>query len=208
MIDFEAMAGIVPPGECAGCVVDHIDVKPTMRMFMRRDEYTPEGRYCRLRVNNQLMMTDTQMEKDSNWTFVHKACGEVLVAGLGIGMVLVPVLKKTEVQNVLVVEKHRGVIELVEPAIRKHVKRYAKKLQVVQADILDWKPPPGKLWTTIYFDIWADICTDNLEQVTRLKRKFARRLNRDDFRAWMGAWQEHKLRRRREQERRGSCYGW
>jgi hypothetical protein len=65
---------------------------------------------------------------------------------------------------------------------------------VIQADAFSWKPPRGELYDVIYFDIWADICTDNLPEISKLKRRYARRLKRKDSGSWMGAWQEPKLR--------------
>ncbi len=60
----------------------------------------------------------------------------------------------------------------------------------------------GQKWDTIWLDIWVDICEDNLDEVTALKRKFARRLNRENPEYWMQAWQEDYLRYLRRQSRR------
>jgi len=205
MIEWASMADIIPEGEAAGCKIEHFEVDQRaseftrIRSMMHPNEYVPPGRYCRLGVNNVLVMSDTQYEKHTNMRFVYQATGDVLIGGLGIGMVLVPVLRKPEVTSVTVVEKQPGVVELVEPAIRASVKE-ASKLTVVTGDILEWRAPRGARWDTIYFDIWTDCCEDNLDEITKLKRRFCKRLNDGGY---MGAWEEGHLRmlRRRDRDR-------
>jgi hypothetical protein len=48
----------------------------------------------------------------------------------------------------------------------------------------------------------VNICEDNLDEVTTLKRKFARRLNRENPKCEMMAWQEDHLRYLRRQSKR------
>jgi predicted membrane-bound spermidine synthase len=130
------------------------------------------------------------MEHRTNFNFVYEAEGDVLVAGLGIGYVLLPVLRAREVESVTVVELHQDVIDLVEPHLRVAVGAAASKLTVVQADIFDFEPAKGQKWDVIYFDIWPDRCTDNLEQMAKLHRRFARRKRR-----WMNSWCRDELKR-------------
>lgn len=42
---------------------------------------------------------------------------------------------------------------------------------------LEVNAPKGQKWDTIYFDIWPDVCIDNLEGAARLARKFSPRLD-------------------------------
>lgn len=188
---FHPMHERIPTGEAGRVRIEHYDVSEQeaeltkIRMFMGAGDWVPPGRYCRLMVNGAMMMSDTPFEQNSNREFVRRAKGDVLVAGLGIGLVLVPVLAKELVTSVTVIEKHREVIELVQPHL------HHDKLRVHLADIFTWRPPRGAKWDTIYFDIWPDICVDNLEEITKLKRKFARRKRPG---GWMGAWQESHLR--------------
>jgi hypothetical protein len=161
---------------------------------LRPRQYVPEGDYTRLIVGETLMMSDTNAERCSNYDALSEARGRMLIAGLGLGYVLVPILRKPEVTHVTVVELEPDVVDLVEPAVRAHVPEARDKLAVVVGDIFTWTPP--EIYDTIYFDIWADICTDNLADITRLKRRFARR-----HRGWMGAWEEGHLRREARRER-------
>lgn len=188
---------IVPEGIKGVATVDHFEVseEASKRTAMRfwRDEYVPTGVYARLTVNGTLMMTDTEMEWRTCAAAVYAANGDVLLGGLGIGMVLAGILQKPEVRSVTVVEKYQDVIDLVEAPLRQNIPE-AQKLTIVCADILEWKPPKGQTWDTLYFDIWPNVCEDNLEDMTKLRRRFARRVNRENPKAWVGCWEEGKLR--------------
>lgn len=197
-----SVAKFLAPGERGVARVDHFVVteedsnRTAMRAaFGQINAYVPPGKYARLTVNGTLMMTDTAMEWRTNSYAVRMAHGDVLIGGLGIGMVLVPILQNPDVRSVTVVEKYQEVIDLVETGVRYAVHHaQAAKLTIHTGDILEWTAPKGDTYDFIYFDIWPDICTDNLAEMTKLKRRFARRLNRENPKAWMGCWQEKKLR--------------
>lgn len=46
------------------------------------------GDYVKLSVGGTLMMSDTPMERRTNMEFIDKAKGDVMIAGLGIGLIL------------------------------------------------------------------------------------------------------------------------
>lgn len=216
--DFTEMRFAIPAGESGNAKIEHYQIGEEeaaftkMRMIATGDigEMIAEGWYTRLIVDGMIMMSDTPMEQRSNIGFllnVERAGGDVLVAGLGIGMILLPALRYDSVDRVDVVESNPDVIRLVEEPLRKAVgPRDERKLNVIEADIFDWKPPRGKKWDVIYFDIWPTRCTDNLREISRLKRKFARRLKRENPDAWMGAWLEGELRYRQRRERRDESW--
>jgi hypothetical protein len=170
-----------------------------------RQEAVDPGKYIKLYVDDILTMSDTTMEKDSNYEFLYQANGDVLVAGLGIGLIILPALQKKEVKSIEVIEKNVDVIHAVEMQLRSYLMDQGlnRKLTVIHGDIFKYKPERGKKWDTIYFDIWYNICADNLEEITKLKRKFARRLNRTNPKCWMGAWQEENLRYEKRRYQRG-----
>ncbi len=118
------------------------------------------------------VMSDTPAEYRDHTFFIHWCQGHVLIAGLGIGLVLQEVAKKKEVTMVTVVEIEQDVIDLVWPHYQK---MFGKKIEVVCADIFEWKPPKGIKYDSAWYDVWDDICSDNLESMKKLHRKFAKR---------------------------------
>ncbi len=202
--DYADMTAIVPEGTKGKARIEHFAVSEQESSFTRiremahPGEYVPAGNYCRLFVGHSLMMTDTLLERKTNRGVIYNAKGDVLIAGLGIGLILVPILVKAEVRTVTIVEKYRDVIDLVEPSVRKLPG--AEKLTIIEADIFEWAPPKGQKWDCIYFDIWADISTDTLKDMERLHKKFGRRKKPG---AWMESWRRGFLQLQRE---RGGCY--
>jgi hypothetical protein len=202
---FREMSKILPEAVSGVASVKHFTVSnqdsafTAIRAIQHPGAYVSEGSYCQLLVGRTLMMTDTDMEKRSNRGVVGHAQGNVLIAGLGLGMVLLPILEKPEVTSVTVIEKYDDVVKLVEPSIRTASGKNGSKLKVLVADIFEWEAPKGEKWDTIYFDIWPDICTDNLKDMEKLHRKFAKRKNPG---AWMDSWQKDYLKslKRREKD--------
>jgi len=207
-MQFVDMAPIVPEGEKGEAKVVHLNIgKPEagytqLRAIVTggRDAPISQGTYVQLYVNGAMVMSDTQMERRSNYGVIFRATGDVLIAGLGVGMILMPLLANPEVKTVTVIEKSQDAIDLVEEHIRNAAGADGDKLKVICADIFKWKPPKGQKWDTIYFDIWTDICTDSLDDMAKLHRKFARRKTSPG--AWMDSWKKAELKLQRDRDRR------
>jgi hypothetical protein len=204
------MVTVLPEGEAQGVQLKHVvvgkqdaEITHLRAIVTGADTAVPQGTYAQLFISGQgLVMSDTAMEHRSNREFLWHARGRVLIAGLGLGMIVLPASQIPRVESITVVEKYGGVIELVEPPLRKAMGGREGILQVVHADIFTWKPPKGATWDVIYFDIWPTICTDNIPWIVRLHRRFARRKAPG---GWMGSWNYEYLKYQRSRERR---MGW
>lgn len=133
-----------------------------------------------------IMMSDTEMEKRTNTSFVYEANGDVLIGGLGLGMVLLAVQAKEEVNSVTVIEIEQEIISLVAPQLPLN-----EKVTIIRGDIFEWYPPKGILYDVIYFDIWNNICADDYGGMTTLHRRFGKRLNRSNRDCWMSSWRRY-----------------
>ena len=148
-------------------------------------DYCPAGTFINLFVNGALVLSDTENERNTNYEVVRRAKGNVLIAGLGIGMILHPILKKQKVLSVTVIEKCADVIALVGPTV-KH-----KKMTIIEGDIYEWKPAKGTKYDCLYFDIWGDISIDCLKDMAALHQKFkSYKVNG----GWMESWQRDYLK--------------
>jgi hypothetical protein len=188
---FVPMVGIVPPGKQGDAEVEHFTISEADAKFsaMRAafghpDELVTAGDYVSLKVRGGLMMSDTPHEQRTSLPFVQAARGDVLIAGLGLGMVLVPVLKKPEVASVVVVEQSPSVAALVGPYVA------TEKLTIFVGDIHEWRPPRGTKYDTIFFDIWADVSYDHLTDMNKLHHSFQRYLRPG---GWMDSWKRRDL---------------
>lgn len=200
---FVPMADIIPIGTSGLAHIEHFEVSEDASRFSALRgfrSYVPEGRYARLMVDGQLYMTDTQHEHSTNYGVVRESRGSVLIAGLGLGMLLIPILKKPDVNLVTVVEKYPDVIDLVEQPIRRALSKNANdKLTIIPGDIYEWRPAPKQKFDVIYFDIWADQSTDDLKDMDVLHKAFRK------YRAkggWMQSWNRAFLQ---DQKKRGRC---
>lgn len=146
------------------------------------------GHYSRLVVGRTLMMSDTDAERREHIEAVQNAKGSVLITGLGLGMVTQACLKRPEVTDVTVIEKSADVIALVRPHLPK------KRLTVIHDDAFTWKPVNGEKWGMVWHDIWPDVCADNLPEMGKLCRKFARRAD------WQSCWNYAWTKRLKQQE--------
>lgn len=198
----------IPEGQSGNVKIEHFEVckeasdRTRMRsMFSHsRNEYVKEGKYARLVIDGSVVMSDTDMEKDTNWRAVRHANGNVLIAGLGLGMIVLPLLENPNVESITVIEKNPDVIKLVYP----HLK--SDKLAVINADIFEWKPEKTAKYDSIYFDIWTFITTDSLPDIKKLHNKFKNKLNRKNVNCWMDSWQYGELKYRRQQEKKQSYW--
>lgn len=180
---------ILPPGQVGRAKIVHDSPDLLTRARAERDGQPLRAKkYTRLIVDGTLWMTDAEFECMTNLRVVEWAAGDVLIAGLGIGLILQPLLDSPDVKSVTVLERSADVIALVGP-------RYEHpKLTIVEADAYTWKPP-ATAYNLIYFDIWANVPNeDNKEEITALKKRYRPALKRCGKTL---AWCEQYARRRR-----------
>lgn len=141
--------------------------------------------------NGAVIMADTEMERRTNRGFYIYANGDVLVGGLGLGMILLAAQAKEEVNSITVVEISQEIIDLAAPQLPLN-----SKVNVICGDIFTWYPPKGVKYDTIYMDIWNSVCSDNYSDMKRLNRRFGRRLNRENPDCWMSSWRYKETKKR------------
>jgi hypothetical protein len=164
-------------------LVDRMDFRS---LFMGRE--VPMGKtFTRLMRNRTLVMSDTPAECNDHWEAIFHAEGNVLISGLGLGMVLKNILLKPEVKDITVVELSQDLIDLVSPFYTD------PRITYVCSSIFEYQPPRGKKYNLIWHDIWDNICGDNIPEMKTLKRKFAHRLVKGT--GFQGCWAEYECRR-------------
>jgi hypothetical protein len=156
------------------------------------------GTYTRLLCGRETVMSDTHAERRDHMGVVMDAHGDVLVTGLGLGLVAVALLRKPEVRAITVIERSADVIALVAPTLRA---RYPEeRLEIVQADAYAWKLPAGRRWTCAWHDIWTNLCGDNTQGMGKLRRHYARRIDE-----WQRCWAEAECKAANRRDRQ---WGW
>jgi hypothetical protein len=152
------------------------------------------GTYTMLKMDGSLdpMMSDTPAEINDHYWFVSEAEGNVLVTGLGLGIVANALALKPEVKKVTVIEIDTDVINLVANHL---TAKHGDKLEIIQADAFTWIPPqPRKrgMFDCAWHDIWPSICSDNWDEMKRLKRHYQNWIKRQE--CWVEDMVKHYRR--------------
>jgi hypothetical protein len=137
------------------------------------------GIFTRLVRNGHVVMSDTPAEVEDLKDLEYNAKGHVLISGLGLGIAAEIAISCPDVTQVTVIEIDPDVVTLVGTHL---CTRYKKSLVVLLGDIFKWKSPKGVRYGAVWHDIWDNICTDNLSEMQKLRRKFCRRAG------WQGFW--------------------
>jgi spermidine synthase len=104
-----------------------------------------------LKVNGEEVMNDDPLHYHGMKLLADESKGKVLTAGLGLGLYTIFLQSNPNVESVTIIELNNNVKQLVEPTIRKYIK---KPTQIITDDIMNWKEK-AKDFDTIMLDIWA-----------------------------------------------------
>ena len=146
--------------------------------FSNRGQYIYAGEYTRLMRGTSTIMSDTPSEISDHRYFMRVATGNVLLNGLGLGMVLQAILRKDDVEKVVVNEIDQDVINIVAPHYQD------QRLVINHTDAFAWKPN-GIRFNSVWHDIWDNICEDNLSEMKQLHRRYGHWLQQPSF---QGSW--------------------
>lgn len=152
----------------------------------RQLAYTPPGMYVKLEINGRLMMSSTNMEFITNLPFLDHVTGDVLIGGLGLGLILEELRGRKEVRSVTVIEKNPDVIALVAPTVR--------EAKIIEGDVFKWEPVPGRHFDTIYMDIWENATKEEDPEIRALRLRYKKWLRKGGT---VGAWGGNPLKWRR-----------
>lgn len=133
------------------------------------------GTYKKLTCNGSVVMSNTPIEIEDSINFIDTARGHILIAGLGLGVVLEMLIEKKEIKSITVIEIQQEVLDLVTPSFT-----HTKNIEFLNTDIFKWKPGKRK-FDFGWFDIWQNICGDNLEEISILRKKYANAVKKKYF---------------------------
>lgn len=189
---FESMINFLEEKETDRFKLEKFEINESNRSFRNP---IPYGNYIRLvdktRGWNGCVMSDTPMEHRTNYEILNKANGDILIGGLGIGMILVPLMKKEEVKSITIVEKYQDIIDMVGEQLPLN-----DKVKIIQGDIFNNNFPRGTKFDVVYFDVWNYINSDVYEEMKQLKKNYRRCLKskKENPNSWMGCWAEYEAK--------------
>ena len=163
----------IPAGVSGSFEVAHYTNQTTDRQWQVYLEMKNENHsnYCVLIKDNCPMpiMQDSEGEyREHQWLWSN-ATGDVLIGGLGIGMVNEFLINAPNINSVTIIENSQDVIDLVWPHCVKD-----NRFTLIKADIETWTPPANSYWDVIWFDTW---CVDNPLQPKEYEQLMITRYN-------------------------------
>jgi len=184
----------VPTGRSGPWVVERVTIP--------QREYDPEadprpdcfklrpGTYTSLRRGATQFMTDLYEEWWTQRSAISEARtrgGDVLITGLGLGLVVESILAAdSPVRRVTVVECSEDVIRLVGPYLEH---RYRDRVEIVRGDAFGWEPTSRRRFSVGWHDIWPDPHAERAQMEAEfLEARFA------PYCDWQGAWPKEYLR--------------
>lgn len=179
----------VPTGSSGDWKVEKFTVSPEQAMWHNiraGGRGILPGDYTMLRCRSTVVMSDTQAEMMDHYEPVRRAKGNILINGLGLGLVLLNCMLKEGVDHITVVERSKDVISLVAPH---YMSTYADRLTIIHADTFTYKPAKGTRYGMVWHDIWPDICADNYDGMKKLHRRYGR------YSDWQGSWCRTQVKR-------------
>ncbi len=191
MLNLEELCTVsVPAGRKGKWYIEKFEVKNDVERAIfnihAMGRSVPVGTYTRLMRDGSWdnpIMSDTPAEIYDRASAIYKIQrfgGRILLNGLGLGCILRAALSFPNVERVDVVELEQDVIDLVAPTYpdsRVHI--YHADAHTIVWDKVD-------TWSVAWHDIWANICTDNLQGMAQLHRKYGRRVK------WQGSWSKRE----------------
>lgn len=188
---YKKMAEILKEGKVGNYSLEKFTI--TDKDFMAHYKMgISNGNYIRLRHKGECVMSDTDMEKRTNYSFCRKAHGDILIGGLGLGLIVLAIQENPKVSHIAIIEKAPEVIELVGNQLPLN-----GKVEIINADVFDWKPSKGKKYNCIYMDIWNWINSDIYKkEMIPLTRRFCHYLVSKDIdpERFMDCWAKRQAK--------------
>jgi spermidine synthase len=130
---------------------------------------------------SKVMMTNNEFVMITNQKFIDNAKGDVIIFGLGIGLILHPLLQDDDIKSITIVEVDKDLIDETFPIILDFDTK--SKLSIINCDAFQYQD--DKKYDTIYFDIWPLINEEAFKEMKVLSEKFSKNLNDG---GWMDSW--------------------
>jgi spermidine synthase len=137
-----------------------------------------------LHINsNKAMMSNHESETKTNQKFLDVAKGDVLIFGLGIGLIVFPLLQEKDIKSITIIEIDSGLIDMISPIIKE--RDIHSKVEIINCDAFEYHNLINKNYDTIYFDIWAIIDEKAFSEMDQLENLYKKNLKED---GWIDSW--------------------
>lgn len=166
----------LPAGRSGDWSIEKFSVQPPRHPDARPACFQSRaGTYTRLKRGNEVFMTDLYDEWWTQRMAIEQARergGDVLITGLGLGLVVSSILEPPidRVRRVVVIERSADVIRLVAHSLEQ---RYRGQIEIINADAFKWLPSSGQRFSVAWHDIWPNPHEQGvMAQAERLEQRY------------------------------------
>lgn len=142
--NFQLRKKIIPKGTW-------ISMYDSKRGRIYKDFFGADFPIVSLSENEDIWMSDSPFEQESLKPTIARAKGEILVCGLGIGLLPTMIEDKPKVKHIDIVEMRQEVGELVFEQIK------TAKMKLIIADAWQYLREIEEKYDFIYIDVWGEI---------------------------------------------------
>lgn len=101
----------------------------------------------------QCVMSNNLFERLTNQNFIDTAKGDVIIFGLGLGLILFPLLEDSEITSITVIDNSIDIIDNIGPIIKNY--DVNDKLTIIQGDAFTYYQQLNETkFDVMYFDYW------------------------------------------------------
>jgi hypothetical protein len=102
---------------------------------------------------NECIMSSNLFERLTNQNFINSAKGDVIIFGLGLGLILFPLLEDEEINSITVIDKSVDIIDNLGPIIKNY--DVNNKLTIINGDAFTYYQQLNDVkFDVMYFDYW------------------------------------------------------
>lgn len=122
--------------------------------------------------NNKVVMCSIEFELLTNKPFIDNAKGDILILGLGLGMIVFPLLNDPLVTSIKIIENDDLLIQYIGGKISEY--DTDNKVSIVSGDAYEYftNMNQNEKYDTIYLDFWIELNNENIEEVTSVKENY------------------------------------
>jgi hypothetical protein len=133
--------------------------------------FVEPGVIKRLMCNNNIVMSNSLSELVDHDELMIKARGNILITGLGLGIIAFMLSRNPKVHSIMIIEQSSDVIKLIFPTLKKWA---GCAIQVKQGNAFDYYKllKTEKFFNYGWHDIWPTLGNENLPEMDDLEKKY------------------------------------
>jgi len=125
-----------------------------------------------LNKEDKTIMCTTEFELLTNKPFLDNANGDVLIFGLGLGLIVFPILNDTDITSITIIENDESIIEYIGNKILEY--DTDNKVTILSGDGYNYHTymDQNEKYDTIFLDFWVELNKENIEEITLVKENY------------------------------------